>query len=210
MSWNEQVASFTKTAHAVGLIAATIDDPTKPGLGEWDVHALAAHTLRALVTLETYLAEPAPADEPALADASAYFTSYLAVRSADPQRVDAAVAERGRTTAAATPMSDLASQFDVLAAAVQPLLLAAGPDRHVATPWGPMRLGDYLRTRSFELVVHGLDLAAATGTPAAIPEAALADTLRLLCEVSQRQGIAPDLIRALTGRTVPDVLPLLR
>jgi hypothetical protein len=210
MSWNEQVERFTETAHAVGLIAATVDDPTKPGLGEWDVHALAAHTLRALVTLETYLVEPAPADEPALADASAYFTSYLAVRSVDPQRVDAAVAERGRTTAAATPMSDLASHFDVLAATVEPLLIDAGPDRHVATPWGPMRLGDYLRTRSFELVVHGLDLAAATSAPAAIPEAALADTLQLLCEVSQRQGIAADLIRVLTGRSGPNVLPILQ
>jgi uncharacterized protein (TIGR03083 family) len=210
MTWTQQVETFAETAHVVGSMVAAIDDPTLPGLGEWDVHELAAHTLRALTTLESYLAQPAPTDEPPLADASAYFTAYLDVRRADPARTDAAVAERGRSAAAAQGLADIAARFGELATELIAPLQAAGPDRLVMSPWGAMRLTDYLRTRLFELVAHGLDLIAATGNTHRLPDTALRDALSLLVELAERRGLAPGLIRVLTGRHAGGVLPLVQ
>lgn len=210
MTWARQVATFVATAKAVASIVDDIPDPTMPGLGEWDLHALAAHTLRALTTLQGYLGEPEPADEPPLADASAYFAAYLEMRSVDPVRVDTAVAERGRSGAAALSVADIARRFDDLAEALDAELTAAGPDRLIVTPWGAIRLGDYLRTRSFELVVHGLDLVAASGSTQRLPDASTHDALSLLTEIAHRRGLVPELIRTLTGRDGADVLPLLQ
>ena len=210
MSWAQQVDTFAETARAVGAIVVAIDDPSLPGLGAWDLHALAAHTLRAVTTLESYLSEPEPTGEPPLADASAYFSAYLDLRSADPVRVDAAVAERGRTGAAASTLPAIATDFTELSAALVPQLMSGGPDRLIASPWGAIRVGDYLRTRSFELVAHGLDLIAATGSDQRLPESALRDALSLLAEIANRRGLTPDLIRVLTGRDADGVLPLVQ
>ena len=73
---------FVRTA---ALVADRWD---RPGLGEWDVRALVGHTSRALLTVETYLARPAPAAD--VASAADYFR---ATRTA---AAGAAVAARGR------------------------------------------------------------------------------------------------------------------
>ena len=46
-------------------------DLSGPGLGDWDLRALVGHTSRSLVTVLTYLAQPA--DEVAVDSAAAYF-----------------------------------------------------------------------------------------------------------------------------------------
>lgn len=75
------------------------------------------------------------------------------------------------------------------------------PDDHpVGTPWGEMRLADYLPTRTFELVVHTLDLAAAVGRVSRAPESAMSVALGLFSEVAARSGRAEELLMALAGR----------
>ena len=63
-----------------------------------------------------------------------------------------------------------------------------------------MHLEQYLVTRIFELVVHGLDIGAATGRPYAPPAPALADALGLAVNVAVLRGRGADLLLALTGR----------
>ena len=73
------------------------------------------------------------------------------------------------------------------------------------TPWwntagGGMRVSDYLPTRTFELTVHSLDIARATGLDFVPPTEALADTLALASASALRQGLGVDVLLALTGR----------
>ena len=82
-------------ADLVGRLPGTAYDG--PGLGDWDLRALVGHTARALVTVRTYLDQPA--DDATVESAADYLA--LATRTAtDP----AAVLERGR--AAGTALGD--------------------------------------------------------------------------------------------------------
>jgi hypothetical protein len=65
---------------------------------------------------------------------------------------------------------------------------------------GAMRLDEYLRTRIFELVVHGLDIAVACGVDPAFDEEPVVDAATLAAEVAARSGRAPGVLLALTGR----------
>ena len=65
---------------------------------------------------------------------------------------------------------------------------------------GGMRLDEYLRTRTFELVVHGLDIEGASGVAPAFAQDPLVDATGLAAEVAALTGRAPDLLRAVTGR----------
>ena len=71
----------------------------------------------------------------------------------------------------------------------------------VTTIAGGMRLADYLPTRTFELVVHTLDLTAALGLSAEPPPAAAAQALALVAGVAVADGRAAPLLLAATGRT---------
>jgi hypothetical protein len=79
-------------------------------------------------------------------------------------------------------------------------LLRADPDQLVTTYAGGMRLRDYLPTRSFELVVHCLDIAAAVPIRWTPPAAALAEAVAIAGEVAVRRGEGGLLLRLLTGR----------
>ena len=70
----------------------------------------------------------------------------------------------------------------------------------VDTAAGGMRVSDYLPTRTFELTVHCLDIARATGLDFVPPAEALADTLALASASALRQGHGVDVVLALTGR----------
>jgi hypothetical protein len=63
-----------------------------------------------------------------------------------------------------------------------------------------MRLRDYLPTRVFELVVHGTDIALATGLDWAPPADAVAASVALAGEIAVASGDGVPLLRALTGR----------
>lgn len=166
-----------------------------PGLGEWDLRALVGHTSRALVTVETYLARPAATV--AVESPAGYFRRASAADSA-------AVAERGRQ-AGASLGPDPATSVQALVDRVLPLVAAAG-DPVVETIAGGMRLSDYLPTRTFELVVHGLDICAALGVdPYDHSPELLGHVLDVAGRVAVARGDGPALLRALTGRApLPD------
>lgn len=70
---------------------------------------------------------------------------------------------------------------------------------------GGMRLADYLPTRTFELVVHTLDLASALGLDVAPPRDAAALALHLVADLAATGDHAGALLLAATGRTpLPD------
>jgi 4-hydroxy-4-methyl-2-oxoglutarate aldolase len=77
---------------------------------------------------------------------------------------------------------------------------AADPDALVETIGGGMRVRNYLPTRTFELVVHGLDVGAAVGLDLDVPAAALREAAGLATEVVLARGRGSDLLLTLTGR----------
>ncbi len=207
-TWAAQVATYVTTAHGVATVVDSIEDPDVPGLGEWTVIELAAHTMRALTTVEQYVAAGA-AGPPQLEDAAAYVAAYLDARRRHPE-LDAQVAARGRRSAGALG-DDPGVEFSATVARVAALLATTDGETTVSTPWGAIRLVDYLRTRVMELVMHGMDLAAALSVDWRPPPEALTDTLHLLSDVAVRTGAGPDLARMLGGRvTAADVLPIIR
>jgi uncharacterized protein (TIGR03083 family) len=182
-------------AFFVDLVARVPGDRwDAPGLGVWSVRELTGHAGRALSTITEYLAAP-PAPSDAIPDAVAYYESFA---TAGPE-LAAAVAERGREAGAAlgeNPAAAIAGQVRTAVAA-----LDANPDdRLVTTRGGGMRLGAYLPTRTFELVVHGLDLATAAGVDAVPPEDALRAALHLAADLAVGRGLGGELCLAVTGR----------
>ena len=165
----------------------------RPGLGVWSVRELIGHTCRALLTVEHY-SGPEPGTPARLARPADYFLEALKDRS-----IHDAIAERGADAAAALgedPLSAVAGVVDGVSRLVDSL-----PDDHpVGTPWGEMRLADYLPTRTFELVVHTLDLAGAVGLVSRVPEPALSVVFGLFAEAAARSGRAEELLMALAGR----------
>lgn len=68
------------------------------------------------------------------------------------------------------------------------------------TVFGGMRVAAYLPTRTFELCVHGLDIASAAGVPIDLPTAALEETCGLAVATAVRSGRGVDVLTAMTGR----------
>src|SRR5829696_9826943 len=144
--------TFAEAARAFTELVQRIPDDrwAGPGLGEWDLRALVGHTSRSLITVETYLGRPADSEE--VPTPAAY---YVAIAGTD----HAAVAVRGLEAGQA--LGENPAQFvDELRMRVLAQVDAAGnPLIHTAA--GGMHLENYLSTRTFELVVHSLDIAKA-------------------------------------------------
>ena len=164
----------------------------RPGLGEWSVRDLVGHTSRALLNVETYLGRPAAVVE--VATPVDYFLKALA-SIGDP----AQVAQRGREAGAALGPEPAGSVREI---ADRVLALVARTDEAqlVGTPVGGMPLGVYLSTRTFELVVHTLDLATAIGATVQPPPEALAASLEIAAGLALRSGRGAEVLLALTGR----------
>ena len=197
------IEAFSEAVDAFVALAAGIE-PDRwdgPGLGDWDLRALVGHASRSLITVETYLDRPATRAE--LAGAADY---YRAV--ADVGIEPAAVLERGRAAGAAMG-ADPAAFVDTLARRVvgQVRQLADdGADPVIESIVGGIALSDYLPTRTFELVVHGFDIAAAIGAAPTGPNppyagaAALREATALASEIAVLRGDGRGLLLALTGR----------
>jgi uncharacterized protein (TIGR03083 family) len=188
--------SFEIAARAYAGLVRRIrpDQWAGPGLGDWDLRALVGHTSRSLVTVDTYLDQPAAEVE--LADPAAYFA---AIAQGDVRVDPAQVVARGRQAGEALG-SDPAATVDGLVARVLPRALAAG-DPLIRTVAGGMRLRSYLPTRTFELVVHSFDIAAAAGVaPPTFAAEVLSEVAGVAAAAAVRIGRGPELILALTGR----------
>lgn len=190
---SEQAAVFDQAARAVADLVVTIavDAWDGPGLGDWDLRALVGHTSRSLLTVEAYLATPAERED--LASPETYVATAIA--SVDPS----SITQRGRDAGAALG-ADPADAFATIVTRVLPLL-DRDDDPLVTTIAGGMRLSVYLQTRTFELVVHGLDIADALGVaPPAFSPAVWAAALTLAVRTAVVKDRPAEVLRALTGR----------
>jgi len=151
----------------------------RAALGEWSTRELAAHTLRAFVTIEGYLAAP-PATDRVLADAAEYYATALSDPTAH-QGVAARARQAGR---------QLLAQ-----------IAATADDEPVNTFAGQITLAEYLATRVVEVGVHTLDLQRATGQRAELHPDTAAVVLSVLIQLTSPVPV----ILALTGRVpLPD------
>ena len=184
--------NFVAAARAFVHLVDQIDPDgwTGPGLGEWDLRALVGHTSRSLTTVESYLGQPAVAED--LTSAAAYLA---AVASIDP----ASVADRGRAAGAALGDNPVAA-LHALVDRVLPLT-DRDDDPVISTIFGGMRLSNYLPTRTFELVVHSLDIArAAELSRPGYPPELLTEVLELTAAAAVLGDQGVELLLALTGR----------
>jgi hypothetical protein len=182
-------------------MVSQVEDLTIAGLGEWDLRGLLGHYLRAVRTPLLYLDLPEPDGEP-LADGAAYVTAYLDWRSTDPAAADESVARRG-VDELDRETTDIASLLATEATRLDDVLATHRHDRRVTTPFGPLRLDDYMRTRSMEAVIHGLDVARAVGSDWVPPTELTADVISLLGEVANGRGTGSELLLVLAGRVDP-------
>ena len=172
---------------AADLFVSVVDEVPEsawgqPGLGSWSVRELVAHGLRALALVEEYLLRPI---EP-VADPKAY-AAPDAVAARARQAVDALGPD---------PKSAVHATRDRVLGIVR----SAGAGAVVGTPFGSLPLSTYLPTRTAELTIHSLDLAAAIGVAADANDTLVRETLAVLVEMAARKGRGTEVIRALSGR----------
>jgi uncharacterized protein (TIGR03083 family) len=161
----------------------------RPGaLGEWTTRELAAHTLRAFITVEGYLMAE-PSTDRVLADASEYYQTALSNAG-----VHQGVAARARQ--AGRQLIDPVGEAETTIAQVLALVASTADDEPVNSPSGQMTLSEYLATRVVELGVHTLDLQRATGQ---LPELH-PDTSAVVLNVLTGLASPVPLVLALTGR----------
>jgi uncharacterized protein (TIGR03083 family) len=171
-----------------------------PGLGIWTRRDLVGHTVSsALRQVPAVLANPAGHQE--ILSPEGYWTF---ARSAPPEIYAAAVAastddaRKSGTELGEDPADAVPHQVGTAAAA----LAGVGDDDLVETAAGGMRVADWIPTRTFELAVHGSDLAASAGVDFPLSGDVLAESAAIAARVAVALGDGPLLLRALTGRGV--------
>ncbi|MDD7941930.1 maleylpyruvate isomerase N-terminal domain-containing protein [Actinomycetospora lutea] len=188
---------YAEAAEAVtGLVGRIPDDAWDgPGLGEWDLRSLVGHTSRAFVTVLTYLERPADTE-----DIDAPEGYYALVPAMTGEGIDqAAVAQRGRDAGVALG-DEPAAAFAALADRAVAAARAADPDALISSIAGGLRVASYVPTRTVELVVHGHDIAAATGLEIEFSEHTVTQVATVLARTGVRLGHGRLLLDALTGR----------
>ena len=169
-----------------------IDGWDGPALGEWCARDLAGHTYRSFTTVLSYSAKPG--DKVELERPVDYFLK-ASEGLADPKQV----AERGRA-AGLEIIDDPKMMVRGFAMYVKNKLEELSDDHIMATPVGGIRLIDYLPTRTFELIIHTIDLAKAVSVDDKPPESGMETTLQILGQLALYRGYASNLILAATGR----------
>ncbi|MEU0392337.1 sterol carrier family protein [Streptomyces sp. NPDC006208] len=162
------LAQFGHVRQAVeSLTPEQLALPTR--LGDWTVRELSAHIAMTSGLVARYVTLP----EPERADVALLDWPFATVTAAG--QVD----EDTRAFAADQEPAEL---FARVAARIGELLPAVPADRLVPMRFGGMRLGDFLVTRTVELIVHTDDLNAATGLEIPYDRKALAACTRLLAD----------------------------
>ncbi|BCI55206.1 hypothetical protein NIIDNTM18_44840 [Mycolicibacterium litorale] len=165
-----------------------------PGLGEWDLRALVGHTSRSLITVSTYLQTTAERRD--VTSAAEYYVLVTpAALGIDP----AAVAERGIQAGRDLGADPVTTIEGLVTRALADVDAAGDPLIEVIGGLG-IRLHDYLPTRTFEMAVHGLDIARAAGIDYTPPADVLTEAMRLAADVAVISGHGEQVLLALTGR----------
>ena len=184
------VSAATAFADLVALVPATSWDG--PGLGDWDLRSLVGHTSRSLITVSSYLRIPAERED---VTGPAHYYALLRGYAADSPDI----VERGREAGRVLGADPSAKVTELLHQVLTDLDGAGDPLIAVIGGLG-IRLSNYLPTRVFELTVHSLDIARATGIDFAPPEQALEAAAVLAAQISALTGQAAAVLTALTGR----------
>jgi Mycothiol maleylpyruvate isomerase N-terminal domain len=172
-------------------------DWERPGLGVWTVRELVGHTSTAISGVILALDEPAETES--LTSPEGY---YAFGRTLDPAIYAAAVAA---ATASAGSFADElgtdpVTSIQQLLERVTDSLGAVEGDPLIQSAAGGMRLSAWLPTRTLELTVHALDLAARINAPARLPATAVAEVAAVLGRLAAATGEGTTVLRALTGR----------
>lgn len=186
---------FAEAAEWVCTVVSSVPEDRwdGPGLDAWNLRALVGHTSRAFVTVNAAL--QAPATNIDVSSPQGYFGRVAALPAADSD----SVRERGVTAGAALGAHPSAA-FRALAKEAIAATQAAG-NPMITTIAGGMTLQAYLPTRTFELVVHGIDICAALGRHPDPPLSALRAALLLSAELAAQNAVGVDLLLAATGRS---------
>lgn len=167
----------------------------EPGLGEWDVRSLVGHTSRSLTTVRSYLRTTAKRVD--ITTPEEYYVrvtpSALGIDPAD-------VAERGRQAGRELGDDPAAAVDELVSGVMSDLASVDNPVIEVIGGLG-IRLHTYLPTRTFELGVHGMDIARAVGIPFQLPTAALTEAVEVATRTAVATGHGESLLLALTGRS---------
>ncbi|MBV8929957.1 MAG: maleylpyruvate isomerase N-terminal domain-containing protein [Mycobacteriaceae bacterium] len=182
------VRGFAQLVHDIP--ADRWDDP---GLGAWDLRALVGHASRSITTILTYI--DTTTERADVANTAAYYLLVKRVAAADPSGVQERGRQAGRDLGADPPAA-----VDALAERVV-ARLASSQDRLISVIGGVgMWLREYLPTRTFELAVHSLDIAAAADVSFAPPEDVLTEATVLAAQIAVAAGQGPTVLMSLTGR----------
>ncbi|GFG54080.1 mycothiol maleylpyruvate isomerase [Mycolicibacterium agri] len=190
------IAAFQSAARAYAELVHRIpgDRWDEPGLGEWDLRALVGHASRSLVTVSTYLQTSAERED--VATPQDY---YVRIRDIAASEGAEAVLERGRKAGRDLGDDPAAAVDQLLSRVLDDLAGVGDPLIEVIGGLG-IRLHAYLPTRTFELAVHGLDIARATGLSFDLPEDALAEAATLAARIGVAISAGETVLLALTGR----------
>ncbi|WP_123603110.1 maleylpyruvate isomerase N-terminal domain-containing protein [Micromonospora sp. Llam0] len=222
-TYESAASTFAELIHRVPA-----DRWAAPGLGEWSCADLVGHTVSsALRQVPEVLATAGQTGAPATGQAPAPATvppigvdspedywalprsvpaellaAAVAASSVDARRTGQLLFARGPAAdAAAAPTADTADAVvDDWVRQATAALAAVADDDVVHTRVGGIRVDVWLPTRTFELVVHGLDVAAATGVSVEFAAPALAETAAQAARVAVAVGDGPLVLQALTGR----------
>jgi uncharacterized protein (TIGR03083 family) len=192
----DPVATFASAARTFADLVRRIPASAwdGPGLGDWDLRSLVGHASRSLITVSTYLQTAAERE-----DVPSPHDYYVQIREYAANVGAADIVERGRQ-AGRDLGDDPAATVDALLQRVLSELATAGnPLIQVIGGLG-IRLHTYLPTRTFELAVHGLDIARAVGIPYAVPVDVLDEALLLATRTAVATGDGEAVLLALTGR----------
>ena len=191
------MTTFEAAARSFADLARRIpsDGWAGPGLGDWDLRSLVGHASRSLITVSTYLRSPTQREDvPTPQDYYVQIADYAANAGAE------AITERGRQ-AGRDLGDDPVGTIDGLVERVLGELATAGDPLIEVIGGLGIRLHTYLPTRTFELAVHSLDIARATGLSLDLPRDVLDEATELAAGIAVATGRGADLLLSLTGRT---------
>jgi uncharacterized protein (TIGR03083 family) len=193
----DPVSTFALAAHSFAALVHELppDGWDGPGLGEWDLRSLVGHASRSLITVSTYLQQPAPHE-----DIKTPHEYYARVNPAALGLEPEGVLERGRQ-AGRDLGDDPGATVDELVSRVVGELAGVGDPLITVIGGAGIRLHAYLPTRTFELAVHGLDIARAVGISFTAPPDVIEEATVLAARIAASEGHGETVLLALTGRS---------